>query len=254
MLYQIKDGTVSAGGQTILSHIDFYIKEKEKIAVVGKNGAGKTTLLRLLAGELTPDRDDSRGSYGRSNDMATGAVTAGSDLDGTAKRTQRAKKKKPSGNPETGITMSRNITIDMLRQADKSNQDLTIEEILLESCPDKDTFSKERFDYEMEYDRLFTGFGFEKSDKTRLFRSFSGGEQTKISLINLLLKKPDLLLLDEPTNHLDMKTVEWLEDYLINYPKAVVIVSHDRAFLDAVATGVYELENGALHRYAGNYT
>lgn len=254
MLYQIKDGTVSAGGQTILSHIDFYIKEKEKIAVVGKNGAGKTTLLRLLAGELTPDRDDSRGSYGRSNDMVTGAATAGSDLDGTAKRTQRAKKKKPSGNPETGITMSRNITIDMLRQADKSNQDLTIEQILLESCPDKDTFSKERFDYEMEYDRLFTGFGFEKSDKTRLFRSFSGGEQTKISLIKLLLKKPDLLLLDEPTNHLDMKTVEWLEDYLINYPKAVVMVSHDRAFLDAVATGVYELENGALHRYADNYT
>lgn len=254
MLYQIKDGTVSAGGQTILSHVDFYIKEKEKIAVVGKNGAGKTTLLRLLAGELTPDRDDSRGSYGRSNDMVTGAATAGSDLDGTAKRTQRAKKKKPSGNPETGITMSRNITIDMLRQADKSNKDLTIEQILLESCPDKDTFSKERFDYEMEYDRLFTGFGFEKSDKTRLFRSFSGGEQTKISLIKLLLKKPDLLLLDEPTNHLDMKTVEWLEDYLINYPKAVVMVSHDRAFLDAVATGVYELENGALHRYAGNYT
>ena len=103
MLYQIKDGTVSAGGQTILSHIDFYIKEKEKIAVVGKNGAGKTTLLRLLAGELTPDRDDSRGSYGRSNDMVTGAATAGSDLDGTAKRAQRAKKKKPSGNPETGI-------------------------------------------------------------------------------------------------------------------------------------------------------
>ena len=254
MLYQIKDGTVSAGGQTILSHIDFYIKEKEKIAVVGKNGAGKTTLLRLLAGELTPDRDDSRGSYGRSNDMVTGAATVGSDLDGTAKRTQRAKKKKPSGNPETGITMSRNITIDMLRQADKSNQDLTIEQILLESCPDKDTFSKERFDYEMEYDRLFTGFGFEKEEKSRTLGSFSGGEQTKISLIKLLLEKPDLLLLDEPTNHLDMKTVEWLEDYLINYPKAVVMVSHDRAFLDAVATGVYELENGALHRYAGNYT
>lgn len=254
MLYQIKDWTVSAGGQTILSHVDFYIKEKEKIAVVGKNGAGKTTLLRLLAGELTPDRDDSRGSYGRSHDMVTGAITAGSDLDGIAKRTQRVKKKKTSGNPETGITMSRNITIDMLRQADKSNLDLTIEQILLEACPDKDTYSKERFDYEMEYDRLFTGFGFEKEQKSRTLGSFSGGEQTKISLIKLLLKKPDLLLLDEPTNHLDMKTVEWLEDYLINYPKAVVMVSHDRAFLDAVATGVYELENGALHRYAGNYT
>lgn len=254
MLYQIKDGTVSAGGQTILSHVDFYIKEKEKLAVVGKNGAGKTTLLKLLAGELTPDRDDSRGSYGRSHDTVTGAAATGSDLDGTVKRTQRAKKKKPSGNPETGITMSRNITIDMLRQADKSNQDLTIEQILLEACPDKDTFSKERFDYEMEYDRLFTGFGFEKEQKSRTLGSFSGGEQTKISLIKLLLKKPDLLLLDEPTNHLDMKTVEWLEDYLINYPKAVVMVSHDRAFLDAVATGVYELENKALYRYAGNYT
>lgn len=230
MLYQIKDGTVSAGGQTILSHIDFYIKEKEKIAVVGKNGAGKTTLLRLLAGEMQLDRDDNRG-------MSSGAHG-----------------KETACKNSLGIVTSRNITIGMLRQVDSSNQDKTIEEILLESCPDKDTFSKERFDYEMEYDRLFTGFGFEKSDKTRLFRSFSGGEQTKISLIKLLLKKPDLLLLDEPTNHLDMKTVEWLEDYLINYPKAVVMVSHDRAFLDAVATGVYELENGALHRYAGNYT
>lgn len=246
MLYQIKDGTVSAGGQTILSHVDFYIKEKEKIAVVGKNGAGKTTLLRLLAGELQLDRDDRRGmdtiNFGeQGNDIARKNVKSG-------------KRKNTNTNSALGIVTSRYITIGILRQADSSNQDKTIEEILLESCPDKDTFSKERFDYEMEYDRLFTGFGFEKSDKTRFFRSFSGGEQTKISLIKLLLKKPDLLLLDEPTNHLDMKTVEWLEDYLINYPKAVVMVSHDRAFLDAVATGVYELENGALHRYAGNYT
>ena len=230
MLYQIKDGTVSVGGQTILSHVDFYIKEKEKIAVVGKNGAGKTTLLRLLAGELQLDRDDRRG-------MSSGAHG-----------------KETACKNSLGIVTSRHITIDMLRQADKSNQDLIVEQILLESCPDKDTFSKERFDYEMEYDRLFTGFGFEKEEKSRTLGSFSGGEQTKISLIKLLLEKPDLLLLDEPTNHLDMKTVEWLEDYLINYPKAVVIVSHDRAFLDAVATGVYELENGALHRYAGNYT
>ena len=230
MLYQIKDGTVSVGGQTILSHIDFYIKEKEKIAVVGKNGAGKTTLLRLLAGELQLDRDDRRG-------MSSGAHG-----------------KETACKNSLGIVTSRNITIGMLRQVDSSNQDKTIEEILLESCPDRDTYSKERFDYEMEYDRLFTGFGFEKEEKSRTLGSFSGGEQTKISLIKLLLEKPDLLLLDEPTNHLDMKTVEWLEDYLINYPKAVVMVSHDRAFLDAVATGVYELENGALHRYAGNYT
>lgn len=242
MLYQIKDGTVSAGGQTILSHIDFYIKEKEKIAVVGKNGAGKTTLLRLLAGELTLDRDDRRGNGGQCSENK--AKTVGENNKG----------RKNNSRNSAGITTSRNITIGMLRQADKSDQDKTIEEILLESCPDKDTFSKERFDYEMEYDRLFTGFGFEKEQKSRTLGSFSGGEQTKISLIKLLLEKPDLLLLDEPTNHLDMKTVEWLEDYLMSYPKAVIIVSHDRAFLDAVATGVYELENGALHRYAGNYT
>lgn len=246
MLYQIKDGTVSVGGQTILSHVDFYIKEKEKIAVVGKNGAGKTTLLRLLAGELQLDRDDRRGmdtinSGERGNDIARKNVKSG-------------KRKNTNTNSALGIVTSRYITIGILRQADSSNQDKTIEEILLESCPDKDTFSKERFDYEMEYDRLFTGFGFEKEEKSRTLGSFSGGEQTKISLIKLLLEKPDLLLLDEPTNHLDMKTVEWLEDYLINYPKAVVMVSHDRAFLDAVAGAVYELENGILHRYAGNYT
>lgn len=246
MLYQIKDGTVSAGGQTILSHVDFYIKEKEKIAVVGKNGAGKTTLLRLLAGELQLDRDDRRGmdtinSGEQGNDIARKNVKSG-------------KRKNTNTNSALGIVTSRYITIGILRQADSSNQDKTIEEILLESCPDKDSFSKERFDYEMEYDRLFTGFGFEKEEKSRTLGSFSGGEQTKISLIKLLLEKPDLLLLDEPTNHLDMKTVEWLEDYLINYPKAVVMVSHDRAFLDAVAGAVYELENGILHRYAGNYT
>lgn len=244
MLYQIKDGTVSAGGQTILSHVDFYIKEKEKIAVVGKNGAGKTTLLRLLAGEMQLDRDDRRG-------MDT--INSGEQGNDIARKNVKSGKRKNT-NSALGIVTSRYITIGILRQVDSSNQDKTIEEILLESCPDKDTYSKGRFDYEMEYDRLFTGFGFEKEQKSRTLGSFSGGEQTKISLIKLLLEKPDLLLLDEPTNHLDMKTVEWLEDYLINYPKAVVMVSHDRAFLDAVATGVYELENGALHRYAGNYT
>ena len=249
MLYQIKDGTVSAGGQTILSHIDFYIKEKEKIAVVGKNGAGKTTLLRLLAGELTPDRDDSRGSYGRSNDMVTGAATAGSDLDGTAKRTQRAKKKKPLGNPETGITMSRNITIDMLRQADKSNQDLTIEQILLESCPDKDTFSKERFDYEMEYDRLFTGFGFDKEEKSRTFGSFSGGEQTKISLIKLLLEKPDLLLLDEPTNHLDITHQIMLMELVKKLNVTVISAIHDLNIAAAYCDKIYVLKDGVLEGY-----
>lgn len=220
MLYQIMDATVTAGGRTILSHIDFYIKEKEKIAVVGRNGAGKSTLLKLLAGEIEPDRDDKRAAH----------------------LSQQA------------VTKSRNITIGMLSQADSSNQGKTIDEIILEACPDREDFSRRRFEYEVEYDRLFTGFGFEKSQKSRMLKSFSGGEQTKILLIRLLLQKPDLLLLDEPTNHLDMQTIEWLEGYIASYGKAVVVVSHDRAFLDAIATRVYELESGVLHSYTGNYT
>lgn len=216
MLYQILNGTVSVGGNTILDHIDFEIREKEKIAIVGANGTGKTTLLRLISGELELDRDDKRNT--------------------------------------PGVKTSRNVTVGMLRQSNTADASKTIEEILLEGCPERESFSKERFAYEMEYDRLFTGFGFEKSDKKKLFREFSGGEQTKIGLIRLLLEKPDILLLDEPTNHLDIETVEWLEDYMKIYPNAVVFVSHDRFFLDQVVTAVYELERKKLRRYPGNYT
>lgn len=216
MLYQILNGTVSVGGNTILDHIDFEIREKEKIAIVGANGTGKTTLLRLISGELELDRDDKRNT--------------------------------------PGVKTSRNVTVGMLRQSNTADASKTIEEILLEGCQERDSFSKERFAYEMEYDRLFTGFGFEKSDKKKLFMEFSGGEQTKIGLIRLLLEKPDILLLDEPTNHLDIETMEWLEDYMKIYPNAVVFVSHDRFFLDQVVTAVYELDRKKLRRYAGNYT
>ncbi|MDY2596190.1 MAG: ABC-F family ATP-binding cassette domain-containing protein [Oliverpabstia sp.] len=216
MLYQITNGTVSVGDRQILSHIDFEIKGKEKIAVVGRNGAGKSTLLRLIAGELDLDRDDRRQG--------------------------------------PGIVTSRNVIIGMLRQTPSADQDKTVEELLLEGCPQSDLFSRERFSYEMEYDRIFTGFGFVKEDKKRKLSSFSGGEQTKISLIRLLLQKPDILLLDEPTNHLDIPTVEWLEEYMKTYEHAVVFVSHDRFFLDQVVDVVYELHQGKLKRYPGNYT
>lgn len=216
MLYQIADGTVTLGGVPVLSHIDFEIRGNEKIAVVGRNGAGKTTLLRLLAGELELDRDDKRNG--------------------------------------SGITCSRKITARMLSQQAFSDKEKTVEEELLSSCPCRDTYARERFEYEKEYDTLFTGLGFSKEDKRRKLSSFSGGEQTKIALIRLLLAKPDILLLDEPTNHLDITTVEWLEQYLKNYEKAVVMVSHDRFFLDQTVDVVYELSGGKLVRYPGNYT
>ncbi len=216
MLYQIKDGTVSLGGVEVLSHINFEIKASEKVAVTGINGAGKTTLLRLLAGELDLDGDDRR--------------------------------------QEPGIFRSRKLTVEMLRQQAFDDGSRTVEEELLAACPAGDLCDVERFAYEKEYDRLFAGFGFDKKDKKKRICQFSGREQTKIALIRLLLERPDILLLDEPTNHLDMETVEWLETYLKHYDRAVVMVSHDRFFLDRVAEVVYELSDRKLVRYPGNYS
>ena len=216
MKYQIKDGTVTLGGETILSHIDFEIQGNQKIAVVGRNGAGKTTLLRLIAGELSLDRDDRRQG--------------------------------------PGILVSRQLTVEMLGQQALAEEERTVEELMMLHCPAKGLFDRERFEYEREYDTLFTGLGFQKEDKKRSVAAFSGGQKTKIALIRLLLQKPDLLLLDEPTNHLDMETASWLEGYLRQYPGAVVMVSHDRFFMDRTADIVYELEQGKLTRYPGNYT
>ncbi|MCI9185237.1 MAG: ABC-F family ATP-binding cassette domain-containing protein [Lachnospiraceae bacterium] len=216
MLYQVMDGSVSPGGHPVLSHFDFEIKGCEKIAVVGRNGAGKTTLLRVLAGELALDRDDKRNG--------------------------------------PGIATSRKVSVGMLHQQAFAGSCRTVEEELLEACPCKDTFDPQRFAYEQEYDRLFTGFGFAKEDKHKRLTDFSGGEQTKIALIRLLLAKPDILLLDEPTNHLDEASAQWLEQYLKTYGQAVVMVSHDRFFLDQVAQVVYELEGGKAFRYVGGYT
>lgn len=216
MLLQIHDGTLSAGSQVVLSHFNFEIRGREKIAVVGSNGAGKTTFLRLLAGELSLDRDDKSTS--------------------------------------AGIVTSRSITIGLLSQQVFKDLTATVEEELLRTCPAPDLFDRARFDWEQEYDRIFTGLGLRKEDKKKTLAQFSGGEQTKIALIRLLLMKPDLLLLDEPTNHLDLKTVEWLEDYLQTCASAAVIVSHDRFFLDRTVDTVYELENRVLTRYPGNYS
>lgn len=216
MLYQIVDGSLSAGGTPVLSHFNFEIKGNEKIALVGRNGSGKTTLLRLIAGELELERDDKREG--------------------------------------PGVRVSRRLRIGMLKQQVFANGEQTVEEELLAECPARDTFERQRFEYELEYDRLFTGFGFTKEDKRKKLKDFSGGEQTKIGLIQLLLQKPDILLLDEPTNHLDMDTAVWLEGYLKEYEHAVVMVSHDRFFLDRTAEIVYELDGGHLTRYPGNYT
>lgn len=216
MLYRITDGTLAIGGENLLEHFDFEIKGRERIAITGPNGSGKTTFLRLIAGELFLERDDRRQGE--------------------------------------GIYLARNVTIGMLRQQIFENTAHTVQEEMMVLCPSRDTWDRERFEFEQEYDRIFTGFGFAKEDKEKLLSDFSGGEQTKIAMVRLLLEKPDILLLDEPTNHLDMESVRWLENYLQNYSGTVVMVSHDRYFIDETAEIVYELTDKKLVRYVGNYT
>ena len=140
------------------------------------------------------------------------------------------------------VETDRNLSIGMLKQTPADMSDMTVTEIMQAVCGG------------WEFDRIFTGFGFKLEDRQRRLSSFSGGEQTRIALIRLLLEKPDIMLLDEPTNHLDVKAVEWLEGYLKGYDKAVIFVSHDRFFMDRVADIVCEVENRSVVRYVGNYT
>ena len=216
MRLQIDRGSVSLGGKTILDHLSLEIRGKEKIGIVGANGSGKTTLLRLLAGRISPDRDDRH----------PGAV----------------------------VWTARNTTIGLLEQTPDFSPGLTVNQMIASLCPVGDSFSRDIYDYETEYRKMFTMLGFSLGELDREIRRFSGGEQTKIALIRLLLMKPDILLLDEPTNHLDPAMTDWLENYLKNYEKAVVFVSHDRYFLDRVADVIYEIDRGKAKRYAGNYS
>ncbi len=220
MLYRISDGTVSVKGKTVLSHIHFEIRGNEKAAVTGKNGAGKTTLLRLISGEISLDRDDKR--------------------------------------QEPGIFRSRRLSVGLLRQQAASSDLQKTPEDLFDPEAFRDRTCGSSPDADEEYSRrcrvLFTGLGFSLPELKTPLREFSGGQQQKILLISLLLRRPDILLLDEPTNHLDLDAVQWLEEQLRSYPGAVLMVSHDRFFLDQTADTVWELEGGHLTKYPGNYT
>ncbi len=220
MLFEIKDGTVSRGGIPVLSRFSFEIRGTEKAAVVGRNGAGKTTLLDVISGKLDLDADEKH--------------------------------------PGAGIARSRAFTTGMMNQTFAEDPDKTLEQAILEAVmsgkPAGYRYSKDRYDCEQLYDRMLTGFGLSKSDKARKLREFSGGEQRKIMLIRLLLAEPDVLILDEPTNHLDLESVEWLENYIRRYPKAVIMVSHDRYFINRTADVIWEVSGGQVTRYPGGYT
>lgn len=247
MNFKITNGSVEYGAETILEEINIEIKEKEKIAIIGRNGAGKSTLLKAII----------------NNDLLT---------QGTGEEKFNIYKE---GNPVIGYLKQMEFEDDQITMIDEilkvykpiTNLEQKIEQIVEKMQTDKSEelakeYSKamdryeflDGYTYKKEYETAINKFGFSSEDKLKKISEFSGGQRTKIAFIKLLLSKPDILLLDEPTNHLDIETIEWLEQYLKNYSKSVVIVSHDRMFLNKIVNKVYEIEYGVTTAYSGNYT
>lgn len=255
MLYQINNGAVELGAELILKKINFEIRNTEKIAVVGRNGCGKTTLLKLIAGEVDLLKRDSDEDIfiAKSGNPEIGYLKQIAFEDPTLSVDEEIRK---VFRPFLLMQERMEELLQKMNVDQKNTEDPTLYEREIKEY----TTLQEEFEsiggyyYEKEYDTMFRQFGFSTEDKYRPLNEFSGGQQTKIAFIKLLLSKPDILLLDEPTNHLDISTIEWLEDYLKNYKKAVVIVSHDRMFLDKVVDVVYEIEYKMTKRYPGNYT
>lgn len=247
MLYQISNGAVAFGDDVILHSIDFEIRNTEKIAIVGRNGCGKTTLLKLISGEVEMEKLDS--------DESAFIAKAGNPEIGYLKQIAF---------DDPDVTLEQEVRkcfvkmderkAELARTAAELEHDYSDEKVARYTAMEEAFKDDGGYYYEKEYEVMIRKFGFSDDERKKPIRDFSGGQQTKIAFIKLLLSKPDILLLDEPTNHLDVTTIEWLEGYLKSYPKAVVVVSHDRMFLDNVVDVVYEIEYGTARRYPGNYT
>lgn len=247
MLYQISNGAVAFGDDVILHSIDFEIRNTEKIAIVGRNGCGKTTLLKLISGEVEMEKLDS--------DESAFIAKAGNPEIGYLKQIAF---------DDPDVTLEQEVRkcfvkmderkAELARAAAELEHDYSDEKVARYTAMEEAFKDDGGYYYEKEYEVMIRKFGFSDDERKKPIRDFSGGQQTKIAFIKLLLSKPDILLLDEPTNHLDVTTIEWLEGYLKSYPKAVVVVSHDRMFLDNVVDEVYEIEYGTARRYPGNYT
>ena len=247
MLYQISNGAVAFGDDVILHSIDFEIRNTEKIAIVGRNGCGKTTLLKLISGEVEMEKLDS--------DESAFIAKAGNPEIGYLKQIAF---------DDPDVTLEQEVRkcfvkmderkAELARAAAELEHDYSDEKVARYTAMEEAFKDDGGYYYEKEYEVMIRKFGFSDDERKKPIRDFSGGQQTKIAFIKLLLSKPDILLLDEPTNHLDVTTIEWLEGYLKSYPKAVVVVSHDRMFLDKVVDVVYEIEYGTARRYPGNYT
>lgn len=246
MRIEIINGSVEYDGNTVLSEINFSVSDKEKIALVGRNGSGKTSILKCISGEvpLVSGTGDEKFSFSISGAPKIGYLQQVSLNDEQTLRQEILSAYKD-------VVGLENKLQNLL---DKMSENPSDENVGAYSR------AMERFEniggylYKKEYLTAVSKFGFSAEDLDKKLSCFSGGQRTKIALMKLLLEKPDVLLLDEPTNHLDIAAVEWLEGYLKNYKNSVVIVSHDRMFLDRIVGVVYEIEYGVTTRYKGNYT
>lgn len=243
----VNDVAVEFGGTTLFSDITFAINENDKIALMGKNGAGKSTLLKIVAGANKPTR---------------GGISAPSDAVIAYLPQHLLTSDNCTVMEETSKAFSE--VLNMKKEIDEINEQLTIRTDyesddymkLIERVSElsEKFYSIEEVNYEAEVEKVLKGLGFEREDFTRLTSEFSGGWRMRIELAKILLKKPDLILLDEPTNHLDMESIQWLEEFLINQAKAVMVISHDRAFVDNITNRTIEVTMGRIYDYKAKYS
>ena len=247
MNYRIINGSISYGAETILEEINFEIKEKDKIAIVGRNGSGKSTLLNAIVDNAMLEEgigEEKFNVYKQGNPIIGFLKQMEFEDSSTTLIEEILKVYEPILNLENKIAKLAN-----------EMQDNTNQKLIKEYTEALDKFNViGGYTYKKEYEVALKKFGFTEEDKSKTMDQFSGGQRTKVAFLKLLLSKPDILLLDEPTNHLDITAIEWLENYLKNYTKSVVIVSHDRMFLDRIVNKVYEIEYATMTEYIGNYT
>lgn len=234
------------GADVLFQDINLQIQEHGRTALVGRNGAGKTTLLKMIAGITNPDE----GTISKSKDLTIGYLAQDQGLDS-----------------QNSIWAELDLVFAPLHKMEKQIHQLENQLASLDPATKEFQLTTEKysqlqsafkkqggFEYESRMRGILKGFGFEEADYQTAINSLSGGQKTKLALAKILLQSPDLLILDEPTNHLDMNVLAWLEDYLKSYQGALLVVSHDRYFLDRVVSDIYDLDNHTLRHYTGNYT
>ena len=239
--------TVEFGGSALFSDISFVINEKDRIALMGKNGAGKSTLLKILAGV----REPSRGKVSAPKDTVIAYLPQHlMTEDGRTVFEETAQAFAHLHEMEAEIEA---INKELETRTDYES-DGYMELIERVSTLSEKFYSIEEINYDADIEKTLLGLGFKREDFTRQTSEFSGGWRMRIELAKLLLKKPDVLLLDEPTNHLDIESIQWLEDFLIENGQAVVVISHDRAFVDHITTRTIEVTMGRIYDYKVNYS